>query len=202
MDQIKQSVPRILAYIFGALALLGLLFLPGLAKILTSWVGFLAAIALLIGILNLTSVHFRRLFKGNLYSLVLLICLLGMVGLGISDYFEVTDNSVSTAFSFVQAPLEAAFASMLAFFLLFSGVRVLQKRRSWWGVLFVVSVIIFLVGRTPLPGKIGRLFTDFSELVSNLFVTSGMRGILIGVAIGAVAVTIRVLMGMERPYDK
>lgn len=202
MNQFKQSLPLVLAYIFGVLALVGLLFVPALAKTLTGWVGFLAAVALLIGILNLLSVHFRRLLQGNIYSIVLVISLLVMFGLGVTDYIEVTDDAVSTAFIHVQAPLEAALASMLAFFLLFSGVRVLQRRRSWWGLLFIGSVIVFLLGRTPLPGKIGELLTDFSDALSDIFVTAGMRGILIGVAIGAIAVSIRVLMGIDKPYNK
>ena len=202
MNQFKQSLPLVLAYIFGLLALVGLLFVPALAKTLTGWVGFLAAVALLIGILNLLSVHFRRLLQGNIYSIVLVISLLVMFGLGVTDYIEVTDDAVSTAFINVQAPLEAALASMLAFFLLFSGVRVLQRRRSWWGLLFIGSVIVFLLGRTPLPGKIGELITDFSTVLSDIFVTAGMRGILIGVAIGAIAVSIRVLMGIDKPYNK
>ena len=202
MNQFKQSLPLVLAYIFGVLALAGLLFVPALAKTLTGWVGFLAAVALLIGILNLLSVHFRRLLQGNIYSIVLVISLLVMFGLGVTDYIEVTDDAVSTAFIHVQAPLEAALASMLAFFLLFSGVRVLQRRRSWWGLLFIGSVIVFLLGRTPLPGKIGELITDFSTVLSDIFVTAGMRGILIGVAIGAIAVSIRVLMGIDKPYNK
>ena len=202
MNQFKQSLPLVLAYIFGVLALVGLLFVPALAKTLTGWVGFLAAVALLIGILNLLSVHFRRLLQGNIYSIVLVISLLTIVGLGVTDYIEVTDDAVSTAFGNVQAPLEAALASMLAFFLLFSGVRVLQRRRSWWGLLFIGSVIVFLLGRTPLPGKIGELFTDFSDILTGVFVTAGMRGILIGVAIGAIAVSVRVLMGIDKPYNK
>jgi hypothetical protein len=202
MNQFKHSLPLVLAYIFGLLAIVGLLFVPALAKTLTGWVGFLAAVALLIGILNLLSVHFRRLLQGNIYSIVLVISLLAILGLGVTDYIEVTDGAVSTAFRNVQAPLEAALASMLAFFLLFSGVRVLQRRRSWWGLLFIGSVIVFLLGRTPLPGKIGELFIDFSDVLTDVFVTAGMRGILIGVAIGAIAVSVRVLMGIDKPYNK
>jgi hypothetical protein len=202
MNQFKHSLPLVLAYIFGLLAIVGLLFVPALAKTLTGWVGFLAAVALLIGILNLLSVHFRRLLQGNIYSIVLVISLLAIFGLGVTDYIEVTDDAVSTAFRNVQAPLEAALASMLAFFLLFAGVRVLQRRRSWWGLLFIGSVIVFLLGRTPLPGKIGELFIDFSDVLTDVFVTAGMRGILIGVAIGAIAVSVRVLMGIDKPYNK
>lgn len=202
MNQIRQSLPLALAYVFGALALIGLLFVPGLAKTITGWVGFLAVIALLIGILNLLSVHSRRLAQGNIYSAILVISLCAMIALGVTDFLDVTDGGVSAVFRYVQAPLEAALASMLAFFLLFAGVRILQRRRSWWAFIFIVSVIIFLLGRTPLPGFLGEILVSTSDFLTTVFVSAGMRGILIGIALGAVAVSIRVLMGIDRPYSK
>lgn len=202
MNQIRQSLPLALAYVFGALALVGLLFVPALAKTITGWVGFLAVIALLIGILNLFSVHSRRLVRGNIYSGVLVVSLVAMIALGFTDSLELTDGGVSAAFRYVQAPLEAALASMLAFFLLFAGVRIIQRRRSWWAVIFIASVIIFLLGRTSLPGFAGDILGTVSDFMTLVFVSSGMRGILIGIALGAIAVSIRVLMGMDRPYNK
>jgi hypothetical protein len=202
MDQIKNSLPLILAYVFGVMALIGLLFVPVIAKTLTGWAGFLAAIALLIGIINLLTVHSRRLVRGNVYSGVLVLSLSAVVLLGATDYLGLTTGGVSAVFKHVQAPLEAAVASMLAFFLLFSGVRIVQRRPNRWAILFIVAVIIFLLGRTPLPGLIGDAFVGLSDFLTVVFVSAGMRGILIGIALGAIAVSIRVLMGTDRPYDR
>ncbi len=202
MNQLKHSSPLILAYVFGILAIIGLLFVPALAKTLTGWVGFLAAVALMIGILNLLSVHFRRLVQGNIYSAVLVLSILVMAVLGITDALGVTDGGVSIVFKNIQAPLEAALASMMAFFLLFAGVRIIQRRQNIWALVFIGFVIVFLLGRTPLPGILGDIFVGLSDFFTKTFVSAGMRGILIGVAIGAIAVSIRVLMGTDRPYDK
>ncbi len=202
MNQIKRSLPLILAYVFGVLALIGLLFVPVIAKTLTGWAGFLAAIALLIGIINLLTVHSRRLVRGNVYSGVLVLSLSAVVLLGATDYIGLTTGGVSAVFKHVQAPLEAAVASMLAFFLLFSGVRIVQRRPNGWAILFIVAVIIFLLGRTPLPGLVGDAFVGLSDFLTDVFVSAGMRGILIGIALGAIAVSIRVLMGTDRPYNR
>lgn len=202
MSQIRNFVPLTLAILFGVLALIGLLLLPPIARLLTSWVSFLSAIALLIGILNLLNVHTRRILKGNAYSSALVVSLLAMILLGVTDWVGVTEGGVSTLFEYVQVPLEAAVASMLAFFLLFSGARVLQRRKSWWALLFIVSVILFLLGKTPLPGFLSNLFIGVSDFLTMVFVSSGIRGILIGIALGAMIVTLRVLMGTDRPYDR
>jgi hypothetical protein len=202
MIQFKRSLPLILAYFFGVLALIGLLFIPVLAKTLTGWAGFLAAVALLVGIINLLAVHSRRLVQGNVYSGVLVLSLSAVVVLGATDYLDLTSGGVTTVFKHIQAPLEAAVASMLAFFLLFSGVRIIQRRRSWWAIIFIVAVIIFLLGRTPLPGLVGDVFVGLSDFLTAVFVSAGMRGLLIGISLGAIAVSIRLLMGTDRPYNR
>jgi hypothetical protein len=93
-------------------------------------------------------------------------------------------------------------ASLLAFFLLFAGIRLLQRQRNWWAVLFLATVILIILGRTPLPGFLGDLFGGISDFIGAVFVNAGMRGILIGVALGVITISIRVLMGWERPYEK
>jgi hypothetical protein len=40
------------------------------------------------------------------------------------------------------------------------------------------------------------------QVIDSLFVTAGMRGLLIGVAIGTIMLSLRVLVGLERPYNK
>jgi hypothetical protein len=202
MSRIRNFLPLTLAILFGVLALIGLLLLPPIARLLTNWVSFLSAIALLIGILNLLNVHTHRILKGNAYSIALVLSLLAMILLGVTDWVGVTEAGVSTLFDYVQAPLEAAVASMLAFFLLFSGARVLQRQKSWWALVFIVSVILFLLGKTPLPGFLSDLFIGVSDFLTMVFVSSGIRGILIGIALGAMIVTLRVLMGTDRPYDR
>jgi hypothetical protein len=202
MNNIERIAPVSLAIMFGLLAVLGLLFIPALANTLTGWASFLAAVALLLGILNLIGVHARRAVKRNAYSVLLLLSMLAMFALAISDFIGATDQGVEFIFGRVLAPLEAAMASLLAFFLLFAGIRLLQRQRNWWAVLFLATVVLILLGRTPLPGFLGDVFGGISNFINTVFVNAGMRGILIGVALGAITISIRVIMGWERPYDK
>ncbi|GMQ78082.1 MAG: hypothetical protein BMS9Abin02_0579 [Anaerolineae bacterium] len=191
-----------LAIAFGLVTLLGLLLVPEVGATLTGWASLLAAVALLLGILNLLTIHSRRVLQGNFYSLVLLFGMAAVIALGITDGLGLTGNGVQTIFELVQAPLEAAMASLLAFFLIFSGYRMLQRKRSWWSLLFVVTVIIMFLARTPLPEVLSNLFTKVGDIVSEVVINPGIRGILIGVSLGIIAVSIRILTGSERPYDK
>jgi hypothetical protein len=202
MKNVKRTLPLALAIAFGLLTVLGLLLVPPLGDLLTAWASFLAAVALLLGAVNLLGIHVRRLSQGNIYSGILVISMLAVFVLGVTDSLGFTENGVGIVFENVQVPLEMAMASLLAFFLLFAGFRLLRRQRSRWSALFIVSVIVLLLGRTPLPFVTDGLFSQVERFVGDVIVNAGMRGILIGIALGTIAVGLRILMGSERPYDK
>ena len=125
----------------------------------------------------------------------------------IADLFGWTNNAMNQAFQWVQAPLEAALASLLAFFLILSGIRMLQGRRTIWTMLFFITAVLVLFANaiiiSPfLPDSISQLTLQFRDLIQSLIVTAGIRGILIGVALGIITLTVRILIGVERPYNK
>lgn len=202
MKNIGRLVPPVLAIGFGLVTLLGLFFIPELSDALTSWTSFLVAVALLIGVINLLIVHIRRLSKGNAYSGLLVFSMTVIFILAVTDFFGFTIDGVNTAFLLVQAPLEAAMASLLAFFLVFAGFRLFKRQRNGWSVLFITTAIIILLGSTLLPQAISGIFGRISQILSEVFVGGGMRGLLIGIAIGTITVALRVLIGFERPYEK
>ena len=208
---VKRGLPITIAIITGLLTLSGLL-LPatplGVAgNALLRWAAFLAAFALLLGVLNLFVVHLNRLFKGNLYSGVLVLSLITVLGLGITDLLGTTEAGVINAFDWVQAPLEAAFASLLAFVLLFAGFQLLRQRRTVGTVLFIVTAVFILISQalrsaTFLPEPALRILEQSVMFVDQVVVTSGVRGLLIGIALGTMTLTIRLLAGIERPYNQ
>ncbi len=202
MNLIRSRLPMALAIAFGGASLLGILLVPSLGISLTAWASFLAAVALLLGIMNLLSVHSRRVAEGNLYSGVLVVRMLIVYILAITDWLDLTEGGVRTVFDAVQVPLEAAMASMLAFFLLFSGFRLLQRQRSWWAFLFIITVILLLLAQATLPDLLNNIFSWIGDLLSEIVVNAGMRGLLIGISLGIIVVSMRILIGSERPYDK
>lgn len=208
MGMIKRSIPVAIAVAVGLLTFLGLLLnLPQLSGLLLQWASFLAAIALLIGVLNLLAVHLNRLLKGNLYSGVLAISMLIVFTLAITDLAGITENGVGTIFNWVQFPLEAALSSLLAFLLLFAGVQLLRQQRNGGGVLFLLTAVLVLLSTALatsrfVPASLAETFGTVGQAISTIFVSAGMRGILLGVALGTITLSIRLLLGVERPYNK
>lgn len=201
MNLLKRGLPVTLALIFGFATLAGLLVLPPLADRLLSWAGFLAAVALVLGVLNLLVIHVRRAASGNGYSLILVLSMLAVFALAITDALLLTEGGLAFTFNEIQAPLEAAVASLVAFFLLFAGARMLQHRRSAWSILFMISAIFFLLTQGPLPEALATILSPIRRVADSVLVTAGMRGILLGVALGIITLSLRLLSGLERPYS-
>lgn len=206
--KLKQSIAVFTAVFFGLLTLVALLFnVGGLSSIILGWVSFLAAIALILGVMNLLLVHLNRVFKEqNLYSGMLVLSILGVFAAAVLDGLTGSD-SVNLLFRWVQAPLEAALASLLAVFLLLAGVQLLKRQRTGWAVLFGLTAVLMLLGQALLasrllPAGLRAPVNQVVEFVQNIVVTAGLRGLLIGVALGTLLLSLRLLMGVERPYNK
>lgn len=198
---LKRGVPVTIAILIGLIALAGLLISAPLIDLLLNWAGFLAAAALLLGILNLLAVHVRRSAAGNGYSLVLVLSMISVFGLAVTDALGQTQGGVEAAFAVIQAPLEAALASLLAFFLLFAGVRMLRGRRSAATIVFLASTLFFLLTQTPLPQALSSTLLPVRDWMEAILVMSGMRGLLLGIALGVIVLSVRLLLGLERPYS-
>ncbi len=205
--KLKQSIAVFIAVFFGLVTLIALLFnVSGLSAIILGWASFLAAMALVLGVLNLLVVHASRLFKErNFYSGVLLLGMVAVFAAAVIDGISGTDN-VGLLFNWVQAPLEAALASLLAVFLLLAGVQLLKRQQTRWAFLFALTVTVMLLAQALLssrllPAGMRQYVNQLYEFVQNVMVTSGMRGLLIGVALGTLLLSLRLLMGVERPYN-
>jgi type IV secretory pathway VirB2 component (pilin) len=207
--RLKQGFPLFIAILFGLLTLLGLLFNNAvISNLILQWAGLLAVVALLLGILNLYAVHGQRLVKKqNIYSGVLLLSMTLVFALALTDGSGRTTGGVDQLFQWIQAPLEAALASLLAFFLLFAGFQLLKRQRSWWSVLFLITAVLILLiniilTATFLPAELTAPVMLLRGIVNDIIVVSGVRGLLIGIALATTVLAIRVLIGMERPYNE
>lgn len=176
---------------------------PNLAQILRNFtnitlqiVTVAIALTLFIGIFNLVYVHGRRLIqreRGALYSLPLLLSF----ALVIVTYLIDRDTSLILLRS-VQAPLESAFAGLLLFALVFGAARMLRGRVSGWGLLFVGSLLLALIGAIPLAAL--APFHDLRSWFLDVPVNAGARGLLLGLALATIVTGMRVLIGVDRSY--
>lgn len=169
------------------------------------WAVLLAAAALLVGLVNLAAVHWRKVSlsdEGWIYSGVLILALL--VTLMLAVFFG-PDAPVSMfIFNNLQLPLESSLMAIMSVTLLFAGFRLVSRRRDLFSLLFLAVALVVLLGTAPAPGGTeGGTIAGLRELrnwISQVWAAGGARGILLGVALGATATGLRVLLAVDRPY--
>ncbi len=182
------------------------------------WFDILAVFAFILGGANLLKHHVTRILRQRedwAYSVVTLVSFTVVLVVGLAKIGgapglqgEVTDPGTlfSLIFAAVYRPLMATLYSLLAFFVASAAYRAFRLRSPEAAVL-LVSAAIVLLGRTPLgtwlsdplPTWLGFLRIDtLSIWIMSVPNVAGQRAILIGIALGVAAMTLRILLSPGR----
>jgi len=203
---VKRILPTVAAMVVGIIVLIDFFVDVGyinlMGRLFVDWAVILAAFALILGVLNLFLVHFRRIRtrqKGWPYSIILILTLWTVLVLGLLDPAGPQGQSVRWIFQYVQYPLQAAFFALTAVFLLTAIYRAfrLQRGENAW---FILAGILVLLGAAAVGGWLWDGFASIREWIMNVPALAGARGILIGVALAATITGLRLLLGVDRPY--
>lgn len=172
------------------------------AKLFIEIVIVTAALALLLGLVNLLTVHSRRMIKferGILYSGVTLVSAIAVIVIHALDLRTTDDFEISAVvFSRLQVALESALAGLIFFVMVYAAYRMMRDRVSITGCFFITTLMIVLLGWLPLQGL--QTFEELRNWLMEVPVTAGARGLLLGVAIGTITVGMRVLIGQEKAF--
>jgi len=202
---VKRRLPVAVAIAVGTIVLLDFFFfhpyLDALGYIFVRWAVILGVFALFLGILNLLRVHFRRIRynQGSFYSFVLITIMTVVIAFGLVGGPQ--QPVVTWIFRYVQFPLQASIFALLAFFIAAAIVRAFRFR-NWESALLVITAVIVLLGQVPLGSYLWNGLPGLKSWILNVPVLAGNRGIIIGVALGAIATGLRLLMGVDRPYSE
>lgn len=201
----KTPFSTILAIALGLIVLasyfLSFDILVSLRKILLEWGLVLLAVALLAGIFNLFSVHWKKIVegeRGRLYSMVLIAAL--VLTLGVVGWFGSAHPYSLWTFNNIQFPIETSLMAILLISLVFAAFRLLSNRANLLSVIFIITVVVILLTTGPLFGLQVPGLSELRDWIARIPAAAGARGILLGVALGIIATGLRILMGADRPY--
>jgi len=214
---VKKWIPILIATITGLVVLSGYLFPNRLLTyyrgrviewrdVLVEWAVIVAAFAFLLGTFNILRVHGERVSRrqqGWLYSLVLLLAMLVAWIPPILPSDIPTQETLDldhAVFDYAISPLGASLAALIVFTLTLAAFRLLRIRHSAGAVLFLLVVVVVLLGSTPPIGM--ELLADIRDWIVNVPGMAGMRGLLLGTALGTVITALRVFVGSERPHSE
>ena len=196
-----------IAIVSGLVVLAGY-FLQGLFPVLAgvqsqilNGAAILTGVAALVGIFNLISVHtdkVRHGEKGSVYSALLVISLIATFSLGV--ILRPGHGAMKAVVNGIIIPTEAALMGLLTISLLYAAIRLLRRRTDLMSIFFLLTAAFILLGSATLPFGDIPLLGTFARWVTQVWALGGVRGILIGVALGAITTGLRVLFGADRPY--
>jgi len=176
-----------------------------LRLILMRWSVLLVAGALFLGLFNLLTVHWSKVSeqeKGWPYSAVLILAFLVTLILGL--WFGPDNQTLLMLFNYIQLPVEASLMALLTISLAVAGFRLVSRRRDPFSLIFVVVAMLVLLGTGPwLVASDSDAYIMLGQLrnwVAQVWASGGARGILLGVALGAILTGLRVLLAVDRPY--
>ncbi len=207
---LRRQLPLLITLITGLL-FAGQYYVPhpiseSMLTSVTKWMQIIGGFALVLGVTSLFHVHaakIRRKEAGWGYSLVLYAGVLGTITAGLyAGGKEAVDGNLSAfgwVYSFVMVPLQGTMFSLLAFFIASAAYRSFRARSREAAVLLTAAVIV-MMGRVPLGEYLIPISGDLSQWILNVLNASVRRAILIGISLGAVALSFKIIFGIERSY--
>ena len=210
----RRQVPLILCFVFGVVMVLTQFsphsFSQGVYEEVLSWALIILPFMLVLGTVTLVQTHVARIRRRTehwQYSFIIFAGILLMVVIGIP--FGPQHPIFVWLFNNVQVPMDATMFSLLAFFIASAAYRAFRAR-TFEASLLLVTALIVMIGNVP----IGDLFwntvlsglpwdngiSDTKQWILDNPNLSARRGIILGVSLGAISQSIRILLGIERSY--
>lgn len=170
------------------------------------WLQIIGGFALVLGVTSLFHLHavrIRRREAGWGYSFVLYAGMLGTIAVGLWANGKESVNGAATAFgwiySYAMVPLQGTMFAILAFFIASAAYRSFRAR-SREAALLLIAAVIVMMGRVPLGEYLIPMMGDITQWILNVLNASVRRAILIGISLGAVALSLKIIFGVERAY--
>lgn len=161
--------------------------------------------AVFVGVISLGQVHGKRISRRTAkweYSAVLLafMIIMALTGLPLESMGLGLDNSIyDFLFTNALTPLGGTMYSILAFFITAAAYRAFRAR-NFEAALILISGTIVVMSNAPLFTATFPAFIAWKNWIFDVPNASTMRGVLMGAALGAIALAVRTLMGIERGY--
>jgi hypothetical protein len=216
------TLPVLITSITGTLLVMAL-FSPAMEVVnteLSEYFNIIAAVAFVLGGGNLLRVHLDKIYKkrkGWVFSIVtaggfLFTLAAGLFKIGNPQGWTGPVNTEGSLFNFAYdamfSPLQSTMFSLLAFFVASASYRAFRARNTEASLLLGAALII-LLGRTFvgswltawLPEPLEFLsIPNLSNWIMSTVNLAGQRAILIGIGLGVISTSLKIILGIERSY--
>jgi len=174
------------------------------------WIQIIAGFAILLGVLNLLKTSLEKIYKKSKGWGYAVIIILGFLIMAIAGLYEGRDyQNPGTSFYYIYFniffPLNSTMFAILAFFVASASYRAFRARNKE-ATLLLLAAIFLMLGRTPLGDYLSSWLPlewqlkNIADWIMDFPQTAGQRAIMIGIALGIISTSLRVITGLERTF--
>lgn len=158
------------------------------------------AFTLIVGVISYLKVSLNKIGRGHdrLYLTVGVIGMLAMPILALLWGIK-GDSPFMWVFENIQVPMQTTVFALLAFFVASASLRGFRAR-SVPAAILLVSALITLISRSDIFGLLSDSFPAFADWIRSYPSMAARRAILIGIGLGSLTTSLRVLLGIERTW--
>lgn len=215
----RTTLPVIIAFFSGLILVVSFffnaerIFIGAAEEELLQWVTIIGGITLALGVVSITRSNLTKVARrseGWGYSILIVVSVFVMaIGSILPESWSTlfgreTGSIYDWLWVNISEPMMATMFAMLAFYIASAAYRAFRARSAEATLLLLTAVLVML-WRIPMGEAFLRLFSDSLPEWINLYVMNGFnlavqRGIIIGAALGAAAMSLRIMLGIERTY--
>jgi hypothetical protein len=201
----RRRVPQLVCGLFGLL-LFALFFLTSEQAhainllILDDYYQIVFAFAVLVGVGSFIRVNLKAVERreDRPYRIVSLLGLVSMpllaLGWGIGG-----DSPFQWVFENVQVPMQATVFALLAFYVASASFRGFRAR-SLPATMLLAAALLMILSRSDIGGWVANEVTPVADWIRYNPAMSARRAILIGIGLGSLTTSLRVILGIERTW--
>ncbi|MBP8613906.1 MAG: hypothetical protein KBI40_03525 [Firmicutes bacterium] len=198
----RKTLPTIIAFVCGITVIIAYFFnIPSVqstAQNILKWQSVIAIFALGLGAINIIRVHVNNIKRDkgkNVYSIALLVTFAITIITGV--FLGQDSSAYKFIFDYINVPTGSAIFSLLAFYIGTAAYRAFRAKNVEAAILLITGCIVML-GRVPLGAKILPVSVPATDWIMSVLNVGGQRGVMIAGAIGFIAVSLRIIIGLER----
>ncbi|NNF06737.1 MAG: hypothetical protein HKN21_08250 [Candidatus Eisenbacteria bacterium] len=186
----------------------------------SEYFNIIAAFAFILGGGNLLKIHLEKISRkkrGWGYSVVtivgfLFVLLAGVFKIGnpegLTGSVDTPGSWFAVSYDSFFTPLQSTMFSILAFFVASASYRAFRAKNTE-ATLLLTAALIILLGRTFVgywltawmpESMYWATIPELSGWIMSVVNQAGQRAILIGIALGVISTSLKVILGIERSY--
>ena len=219
----RREIPLAITFIAG-IAFATAFFIPHwpfnkLEHWFADWLAIVFAFAIWLGALNLIKISALKIINKKsdwIHGLLIIVSFLLIVGVGLYEGYRglaaeptFSYRDPGTGFNWlyinVYSSLSATMFALLAFFVASASYRAFRAR-NFEATLLLLAAFFVMLGRVPVGDMItswlpvNYQMSHWANWIMNVLNTAGQRAIMIGIALGLVSTSLRIILGLERSY--